>query len=180
MTEALMMFPSDELWSSQISRKQKYWIHGSLFLLGTILVSAGCIDIFYFTEEGYHLYTVHGITGLHNANNHFDVNIPSFAGLISMILFILSMFFGVLASHSQNFIKYARPVILKFLHNSIGLIGYIIGMVSLCYAYYTNWFVYYTSEESRFVGLIATILGLLWTMNGSLVSAYNQIKTLWT
>lgn len=63
MTEAFMVFPSDELWSKQISRKEKYWVHGILLIVGTLLVSAGCIDTFYFISEGYHLYTVHGITG---------------------------------------------------------------------------------------------------------------------
>ncbi|KAJ3638343.1 hypothetical protein MTP99_001721 [Tenebrio molitor] len=164
MTEALMLFPPDELWTKQLSRKDKYWIHGCLFTLGTILVSAGSIDTFIFTAEGYHLYTIHGITGL-----------------ISMILFILSILFGVMATYSRELSKYSkhtRPVWFKFIHNFLGLLGYVVGVVSLCYSYYSNWFVFYTSAESRLVALIATILGTLWTMNGSIMSGYDQIKTL--
>ncbi|XP_063933002.1 transmembrane reductase CYB561D2-like [Zophobas morio] len=161
MTEALMLFAPDELWTRQLTRTQKYWIHGFLMTLGTVLVSAGCIDTFYYISDGYHLYTVHGITGL-----------------ISMILFMLSIVLGFLANYSQRLTKYGRPVTFKFNHNIIGLLGFVIGIVSLCYAYYTRWFVYFTSEESRIVALIVTIIGSLWTMNASLVSAYNQIKTL--
>ncbi|XP_063933003.1 transmembrane reductase CYB561D2-like isoform X1 [Zophobas morio] len=161
MTEALMLFPSDELWTTQTTRRQRYWIHGCLFLLGTILVSAGNIDTFYFLEDGYHLYTIHGITGL-----------------ISMILFILSIFLGLMATYSQYLKHYLRPVWFKLAHNFVGLLGYVVGVVSLCYAYYTDWFVFYTSKESRLIALIATILGTLWTINGSLMSAYSQIRAL--
>lgn len=64
MTEGFMLFAPDELWSKALNRKQKYWIHGTLLTLGTILVSVGSIFTFYYLEDGYHLYTVHGITGL--------------------------------------------------------------------------------------------------------------------
>jgi cytochrome b-561 domain-containing protein 2 len=161
MTEALMLFAPDELWSRQLTRTQKYGIHGFLMVGGTILLSVGCIDTFYYISEGYHLYTVHGITGL-----------------ISMILLILSIIFGYMANYSQKLTKYGRPVFFKFNHNVVGLLGYLIGVVSLCYAFYTHWFVYFTTEASRLVAVIATILGVLWTMNAAIVSGYHQIKTL--
>lgn len=63
MSEALLLFVCDELWTRQLNRTQKYWIHGNLMILGTVLVTAGCIDTFYYISEGYHLYTAHGITG---------------------------------------------------------------------------------------------------------------------
>lgn len=63
MTEALLIFSPIEIWSKGFTKKQQNWIHGGLFFLGTVLVSGGCIDTFYFIEDGYHLYTIHGITG---------------------------------------------------------------------------------------------------------------------
>ncbi|RZC33491.1 cytochrome b561 domain-containing protein 2-like, partial [Asbolus verrucosus] len=111
MSEALLLFAPDELWSVQLTRKQKYWIHASLISIGTILVTVGCIETFCFIKEGYHLYTVHGITGL-----------------IAMISFIVSLFLGLMANYSQKLSAYARPVMFKFTHNFIGLLGYIIGV----------------------------------------------------
>ena len=95
-----------------------------------------------------------------------------------MILFILSIFLGLMATYSQYLKHYLRPVWFKLAHNFVGLLGYVVGVVSLCYAYYTDWFVFYTSKESRLIALIATILGTLWTINGSLMSAYSQIRAL--
>ncbi|XP_044264753.1 transmembrane reductase CYB561D2-like [Tribolium madens] len=157
MSEALLLFAPDELWSRQLPRTRKYFIHGFLMTLGTVLVTAGCIDTFCFITEGYHLYTAHGITGL-----------------IAMILMIVSIVSGVMANYS----KYLRPVTLKFYHNCFGLLGYIIGIISLCFSFYTNWFCYFTSYESRIVALVATVLGALWTVSPALGSGFRQIKTL--
>jgi hypothetical protein len=180
MTEALMLFAPDELWSRQLTRTQKYGVHGFLMVGGTILLSVGCIDTFYYISEGYHLYTVHGITGLFASPPFLDLPLQNFylSGLISMILLILSIIFGYMANYSQKLTKYGRPVFFKFNHNFVGLLGYLIGVVSLCYAFYTHWFVYFTTEASRLVAIIATILGVLWTMNAAIVSGYHQIKTL--
>lgn len=95
-----------------------------------------------------------------------------------MIFFLISLVFGLGANYSQSLTKYARPVVFKLTHNCFGLLGYIIGVVSLCYSYYTNWFVFYTGWESRMVALIATIFGTVWAMNPAIKSGYNQIKTL--
>ena len=94
-----------------------------------------------------------------------------------MILFILSIVVGCLANYSQRLTKFGRPVTFKFIHNFLGLLGFVIGIASLCCGYYTNWFVNRTSEESRIVAVVVTILASLWILNGSLVSLYNQIKT---
>ncbi|KAJ8929112.1 hypothetical protein NQ314_018226 [Rhamnusium bicolor] len=70
-----------------------------------------------------------------------------------------------------------RSVWYKLIHNLVGLLGYAIGIISLCYAYYTNWFIYYTGEASRMVALSITIVASFWTINGAMVSTYNQIKS---
>lgn len=102
-----------------------------------------------------------------------------FSGLVAMILFILSIFLGVIANYSQKLKKCASPVILKFLHNFFGVFGYIVGVVSLCYSYYSDWFVFYTSEGTRLGLLIATVFGSLWMLNRSFISGYNQIRTIY-
>lgn len=95
-----------------------------------------------------------------------------------MILIIMSIALGYAAHYATDLHEYAAPVVFKFWHNLIGLLGYTIGIASLCFAYYTNWFIYYTTPESRLVALIFTILASLWSINGALISGYSQIKTL--
>ncbi|KAJ8980660.1 hypothetical protein NQ317_017586 [Molorchus minor] len=165
MAESLMLFVGDELWSAQVSRKTKYLVHGILISISTVCIIVGNSLVFHYISPGYHLYTAHGITGL-----------------VSMIFLIISLALGVAATYSEDVKRVlpVRPVWVKFLHNALGLLAYAVGIVSLCYAYYTNWFIYYTSEESRLAALVITIVGFVWTINGALVSAYNQIKTLVT
>lgn len=63
MTESVMLFTGDELWSRQMTRTAKYTIHGVVVTVATLLIIGGDGVIFHYTEPGYHLYTAHGITG---------------------------------------------------------------------------------------------------------------------
>lgn len=104
------------------------------------------------------------------------------AGLISMIILIISLFLGIAANYSNEMKIYLslRPVWYKFIHNGVGILGYAIGIISLCYAYYTHWFSYYHGAESRLAALILTIAVSLWSINGAIVSGYNQIKSIFS
>lgn len=89
---------------------------------------------------------------------------------------------GFAASYPEQAKKLVSlsPVWFKLLHNSLGLLGYGIGIISLCLGYYTNWFVYYTGSESRLVATILTVFMSLWPLHGAFVSGYRQIKALIT
>lgn len=41
MIEALILFSNDNLCSQEVSRKQKYWIHGILMSIGSSLIIIG-------------------------------------------------------------------------------------------------------------------------------------------
>lgn len=58
-----MLFLGDELWSRQMTRTAKYTIHGIIVSLATAFIICGDAMVFHYIESGYHLYTVHGITG---------------------------------------------------------------------------------------------------------------------
>lgn len=65
MAESIMLFVGDDIWSRQVSRKTKYLVHGILISIGTIFVIVGNALVFQYISSGYHLYTAHGITGIH-------------------------------------------------------------------------------------------------------------------
>ncbi|KAF7267639.1 hypothetical protein GWI33_019130 [Rhynchophorus ferrugineus] len=162
MAESLLLFLPDEIWSRELSRTAKYTIHGIIVLIGTLMLTGGNAVVFHYFEPGYHFNTAHGITGL-----------------ISMIFVIISIPVGLAIKYHKE-VKSRVPgrlIVWKLTHNTLGLLGYIIGIISLCYGYYTHWFVYYTSYESRLLGFIVTVIATLWTLNGALVSLYNQIKS---
>ncbi|CAG9762393.1 unnamed protein product [Ceutorhynchus assimilis] len=164
MAESLMLFTGDELWSRQMTRTAKYTIHGIIVSIGTVMIIAGNGLVFHYISPGFHLNTVHGITGL-----------------VSMILIIVAIPVGLMIKYYrelQSYVPIIRPIWYKGLHNVLGVLGYIIGIISLCFAYYTHWFVYYTQYESRLVALIVTVLATAWTLNGAIVSMWYQIKTI--
>ncbi|CAG9860807.1 unnamed protein product [Phyllotreta striolata] len=162
MAEAIMLFVGDDIWSKKLDRKSKYIAHGIIITVATLVVTAGNILVFMYLSPGYHLYTAHGITGL-----------------ISMILLYISLGFGLAVNYPKQAEKFLplRPVTNKFIHNITGLLAYGIGITSLCYGYFTNWFVYYTGEESRSVALGLTIAASIWPLNGAFISLWAQLKT---
>ncbi|XP_066245235.1 transmembrane reductase CYB561D2-like [Euwallacea similis] len=165
MAESIMLFNNDELWSTQMSRTAKYTVHGAVVSVATMMILVGDILVFRYLEPGYHLYTTHGI-----------------AGLISLLLILLSIPAGlVIKYHRELNPRLSTKLIwVKAVHNVLGTAGYAVGIISLTYAFYTNWFVYYTDRASRLVALIVTFLAGAWTMNGAVVSLYHQIRSIYS
>lgn len=162
MAEAIMLFVGDDIWSKHLSRKAKYTVHGILITVATAITIIGNVLVFVYIEPGYHLYTAHGITGL-----------------VSMIILIVSIILGLAVNYPKETKKIVplRPVTFKFLHNISGLIGYGIGIISLCFGYFTNWFIYFNGPESRWAALIFTIVVSIWPLNGAVLSLWNQLKS---
>lgn len=70
MAEALMLFFGDDIWSRQMTRKQKYGVHAVLITISTVFIIVGNSLVFHYIEPDYHLYTAHGITG--KSKDNFD------------------------------------------------------------------------------------------------------------
>lgn len=63
MAEAILLFAGDNVWTQDLDRKTKYWIHGILLLLGCGLLTAG-ISIMINQKGGVnHFVSTHAITG---------------------------------------------------------------------------------------------------------------------
>lgn len=97
-----------------------------------------------------------------------------------MVLLLASILIGFLAANAQSLNRIARPVWFKFFHNFLGIAGYVIGMVSLIYGYYTGWFRRYFSEDARLTLTYATGLATAWSLYAALISLWNQLKTIFT
>lgn len=93
-----------------------------------------------------------------------------------MILVMVSFLLGWAAANPRLLKGVGRPIVFKFLHNFLGILGYVIGMVSIICGYYTRWFVYYTSAETRLTAAIATGFVTVWPLYGALGSCYEQFK----
>lgn len=95
-----------------------------------------------------------------------------------MIFVHISIFLGLIAANTGLFRGIARPVWFKFFHNFFGISGYVIGIVSLIYGYYTGWFVNRYSETSRLTASIATGLVAAWSLYAAIFSLINQLRSI--
>ncbi|KRT82672.1 hypothetical protein AMK59_4579 [Oryctes borbonicus] len=163
-TEALMLFVSDNVWSQGIEKKTKTLIHGILMGTSAVLMITGIaleIDRTSGVPNYPHFQSAHAITGL-----------------IAMIILILAILGGFCAMFAQSLKGFLRPVITKFIHNVLGNLSFIFGIVSLCCGYYTNWFAYYTSEASRLAATIVTAIICVWSLIHAFISGVKQVQAI--
>lgn len=67
MAEAILLFAGDNVWSQDLDRKTKYWIHGVLLITSTVIIVVGNSIAFYYVKTIPHFSTAHGLTGKHTA-----------------------------------------------------------------------------------------------------------------
>lgn len=63
MAEAIILFASDNVWSQDLDRQTKYWIHGIFLVTSTVIIVIGNSIAFYYVTTIPHFSTAHGLTG---------------------------------------------------------------------------------------------------------------------
>lgn len=76
MAEAILLFAGDNVWSQDIDRKTKYWIHGVILITSTVIIVVGNSIAFYYVKTIPHFSTAHGLTG--NCNTRGLFSLPYF------------------------------------------------------------------------------------------------------
>ncbi|KAB0803442.1 hypothetical protein PPYR_00412 [Photinus pyralis] len=169
VAECLILFSKQNVWSQEIDRKQKYWIHAILISIGAFLI------IFGTALETYRKAV------------HTDPNVKNFesahaiTGLIGIIFIVFAMVCGLLAFNTQRIYRWKekfRPIYFKFAHNVIGQTAYLFCLISFCLGYFTPWFVYYTSEASRISATVVSVIVAFWSTICAWRSLVNQIRSL--
>lgn len=158
-----MLFSTNNVWSQEVDRKQKFWIHGGFMVFGISLVLTG-ISVEISRRSQFNM-------------GHF-ISAHSITGLICMIILIISLICGPMALFSTCFMKWLSPQWIKLIHNITGQFAYIMGIISLCLGYYIGWFITYTSETSRASATILTVIVALWSLIGAWKSSVHQIKSI--
>ncbi|GJQ76744.1 hypothetical protein Trydic_g15587 [Trypoxylus dichotomus] len=162
--EALILFASDNVWSQGIEKNTKKIMHGILMGISAVLMIIGI---------ALEINRAAGVTNY----PHFQ-SAHAITGLIAMIFIIFGSLVGLCAKFAQSLKGFLRPVITKFIHNVLGNLSFIFGIVSLCCGYYTNWFAYYTSEASRLAATIVTVVICVWSLIHAFVSGVKQVQAI--
>lgn len=122
MTQSIMAFYSENVWSSGLSRQSKRTIHWMLQALGSTLAIIGFI--------------LELVSRLQKGKVHFN-STHSVLGLIAIVFTLIAMCNGVSALWSTELKRYVRPVYLKLAHNTAGLAAFVVGMVLSVVEYFS-------------------------------------------
>ncbi|KAJ8962906.1 hypothetical protein NQ318_001317 [Aromia moschata] len=161
MAEAIILFAGDNLWTQELDRPKKYWLHGILLGISIVSVTIGI---------GYEINRKNESGRPHFVSNH------ALTGLVSWIFAFLSIVLGLFSWHSQKLKSLARPVLFKFVHNFLGIGCFAIGVSSLCLGFELGGFSRFVTEKERDTTIAITAIVAIWSCLAALKSAYNQLK----
>lgn len=65
MIEAILLFANDNVWTRELNRKSRYYVHGALLFLATAFITIGVsLEIWSKQQNNYsHFQSTHAITG---------------------------------------------------------------------------------------------------------------------
>ena len=109
MIEGVMTLLPHNIWSVKYDKKTKRTIHWILQTIGSLLALSGII-VECVNYNGKHFATKHAIIGL-----------------ISGVFLLIGLCNGCLALWSIELRKLVRPVVLKCLHNLVGITAIVLG-----------------------------------------------------
>lgn len=114
MTQSILAFYSQNVWSKDYARPRQKTFHWVLQAVGSTMAIAGMVTEFY---------------GRSQKNKNHIISTHSTIGLIAGIFTLIGMFNGVSALWSVELRKYVRPVYLKLLHNLNGIAAFVLGKI---------------------------------------------------
>lgn len=156
MSEAIVVLAGENILTSAFSRQANKNIHWVLQVLGLICNLVG-IGIMYNAKSA-HFLSIHGILG--------------FSSLVIMCALAI---FGYPVLIAVKLRKFVRPVVIKLVHNFLGVSCFVLGMLAQCYGYRKRWVYSVTQVENVDMALlILTAVIMLLSLRGALFSLASQ------
>ncbi|XP_060520210.1 uncharacterized protein LOC132698255 [Cylas formicarius] len=166
MAIGIILFSEDNAWTIGLPRTKRYTIHGILFALSVIALTAGI-----FVE-----------TASKNKNTnptHFKSK-HAILGLASWVLSVISLFTGLLAANTGALPRWIKAVLVKFVHNFLGSAAYVIGIASLWKEINGGSYGRRISDHALSATYWLVAIITVWSLLAALKSMFNQLKTLFT
>ncbi|XP_066582819.1 transmembrane reductase CYB561D2-like isoform X2 [Prorops nasuta] len=156
MAEAIMALFGENAWTRYLTRGSRRHLHWVLQVFGMVFSVAGVVIMF--LAKSSHFRSNHGIVGL-----------------VSIISMIILMLLGYPVFFAVKLRKTIRPVVVKFLHNFLGIACFALGITAQCLGYQKNWLVKTTGHPHSdvFCTIGTSVLALLVLAN-PLRSLYAQ------
>ncbi|PSN54863.1 hypothetical protein C0J52_12413 [Blattella germanica] len=164
MSEAIFVISEDNFLAFfGLNHNQRVRLHWILQVGAAVSLTIGYISILLYKHKynQSHLDTWHSVTGF-----------------ISLILFVISVLWGVGIMYSsvtgiKNWIK---PAKIKLIHIVFGVLTFVMGIVSEGFGIYLPWFLYYSNKEAQLVCTLLITLASILSIQSALVSVYKRTK----
>lgn len=102
----------------------------------------------------------------------------SLFGLTTVIFTYISILGGIVTKFSFELRHKMRPIISKTMHSFNGIINYILGITTICFAIYTSWFKSVSTAAVRgsLVGVLAVTT--IYVLYKSILTFTSRVKTM--
>lgn len=131
MAEAILAFTH----TNRLTYKQQVVLHWIFHSIGFSFIIAGFVVVI--------------VNKNRNGYSHFE-SAHSIAGLITIICVTLSIFGGVVTKFSFQLRKKIRPIRIKIFHSIFGSLTFILAMITILLALFSQYFISITATEVRY------------------------------
>ncbi|XP_028137002.2 probable transmembrane reductase CYB561D1 isoform X1 [Diabrotica virgifera virgifera] len=165
MAEGFILFTESNVWSLEANRSIKGWVHGALLSVSVICASVGII--------------VEIIGKNKTSSPHFHT-LHAKLGLASWIMCFTLVLSGLLTVYAAKLRNYVKPLYIKLFHEIVGLACFVTGVYSL-YLGLPKWgFAMYVTASELTATKTLVIIVAVWSILGTCVSIFNNIKNVFT
>lgn len=98
-------------------------------------------------------------------------------GLISMIFLVLGVAQGIAAYYAYDLRNFIKPIQNKFGHTMLATICFIVGMLSLIFAYFDDWMIHNSTNNIRFWLIVFAVMSTFFTLSGAIKNIINLVKS---
>lgn len=145
MTQAIFSFSNDNTLTRKLSREQRLKVHWTLQICAgvSILIAFICIYTYKNTKNAEHFATTHG-----------------YLGFLTLLFCLGTVGGGIFAAFSVNFRHIVKPIVVKIIHSSFGVISYSLAVLTMCYGLNHAW----THERlsAFWINTLIGIVGVIW------------------
>lgn len=159
MAEGILALAPGNVWSYLVSRRTKILLHWLLQLIGAVMSTVGTWFEYKNRSAGRHL------------NNKHEL-----LGFVSLVFMFITVGNGVFNLYNQELAKYVKPVYQKAFHNVLGIVTFVIGMVSIYYGYNFRFVKNLVPAVMCDTLQIFTIITIVLSVYGALRALYFQLK----
>lgn len=125
MTEAILTFSSNSYLARNMKHVERMTVHGALQFAAIACFTIAFVSVY---NHKIHIEKVHFETW------------HAILGLTTCILVLGTAVGGILARYSFILSRIVRPVYMKIIHSSFGVVTYLLAMTVICLGFDTKWF----------------------------------------